>query len=66
MNKPSSTITAAAAAGMITGLLLIALAAIFPEIYSRIQLYAGAEAHLTGAIMVIIGYLKKENVLPLK
>lgn len=63
MNRPSSTITAAGISGTITGLLLITLAAFNPELYSRIQLYPGAEAHLTAAIMIAFGYFKKENVL---
>lgn len=63
MNRPSSTITAAGISGTITGLLLIALAATSPELYERIQLYPGAEAHLTAAVMIVVGYFKKENVL---
>ncbi len=63
MNRPSSTITAAGISGTITGLMLIALAAASPELYLRIQLYPGAEAHLTAAVMIVVGYFKKENVL---
>lgn len=63
MNRPSSTITAAGISGTITGLMLIGLAAFSPEMYSRIQLYPGAEAHLTAAVMIVFGYFKKESVL---
>jgi len=65
MNRPSSTITAAGISGTITGLLLIALAVASPEMYGRVQMYPGAEAHLCAAVMVIFGYFKKERVLPI-
>ena len=64
MNRPSSTISAAGISGTITGIALIVLAAVSPEMYSRIQLYPGAEAHMCAAVMFAIGYFKKENVLP--
>lgn len=64
MNRPSSTITAAGVSGTAVGLSLIALAVISPEMYQRVQLYPGAEAHLTAAVMIAVGYFKKENVLP--
>ena len=66
MNRPSSTITAAGVSGTLVGLILIVLAAFWPEIYQRVQLYPGAEAHLTAAVMIAVGYFKKENVLPLR
>jgi len=66
MNAPSSTITAAALSGAAAGVALIILAIAAPEIYLKLQLYPGAEAHLTTLIMAAVGYFKKENVLPLK
>lgn len=66
MNRPSSTITAAGVSGTLVGLSLIVLAAVSPEMYQRVQLYPGAEAHLTAAVMIAAGYFKKENVLPLR
>ncbi len=66
MNKPSSTITAAAISGAAAGVVFIALAVLAPDIYLRLQVYPGAEAHLTTLIMAAVGYWKKENVLPLR
>ena len=66
MNRPSSTITAAGIAGAIAGLAILALALSSPEMYQRLRAYPGAEAHLATAVMFLIGYFKKENVLPLK
>ena len=66
MNRPSSTITTAAIAGAIVGVLFILLAAIAPEVYSRVAMYPGAEAHLTTLAIFAAGYFKKENVLPVK
>ncbi len=63
MNQPSSTITTAGLAGAIAGGVFILLAMFDPTLYARIQLYPGAEAHLTTIIMFVAGYLKKENVL---
>ena len=64
MNQPSSTITTAGLAGAITGLIFIFLAIASPEAYLRIQVYPGAEAHLTTVIMFLAGYWKREKVLP--
>ena len=64
MNKPSSTITAAAIYGFIAAAALTAVAVIWPEYYNRIP--AGFEGHLVIGIGAIAGYFKKENVLPLK
>ena len=41
----------------------LALALFAPEVYLRLQVYPGAEAHITTLIMAGIGYMKKENVL---
>ena len=43
---------------------MILLALLWPEGYSRIQVYPGAEAHLTTLVMLAAGYFKKVNVLP--
>lgn len=64
MNKPSSTITAAAVYGFIAATMLTICAVAWPEYYDRIP--AGFEGHLVIGIGVIAGYFKKENVLPLK
>ena len=66
MNQPSSTISAAVVGGTIAGLLIGATAIWFPEQYENIRLYPGFEAHLATAIGGIIGYFKKENVLPVR
>ncbi len=63
MNAPSSTITAAALAGAAVGVGLIVLAITSPEVYLKLQLYPGAEAHLTTLVIALVGYFKKENVL---
>lgn len=65
MNQPSSTITTAALAGAVSGVVFILLAMFAPDVYARVQLYPGSEAHMTTIIMFIAGYVKKENVLPL-
>ena len=66
MNAPSSTITSAALSGAAVGVALIILAMASPDIYMKLQLYPGAEAHLTTLVMALVGYFKKENVLPLR
>jgi len=70
MNKPSSTISAAGIAGVISGMLFMFTAMFMPELYGRLSLYPGAEAQVANAItllvMFVAGYMKKENVLPLK
>ena len=70
MNKPSSTIQAAGIAGAISGMFFMMLAMFFPDVYSRTNAYPGAEAQVANAItlvvMIIAGYVKKENVLQAK
>ena len=52
--------------GAAVGVALIVLAMVSPDIYMKLQLYPGAEAHMTTLVMALVGYFKKENVLPLK
>ncbi len=61
MNKPSSTITAATLAGM--GMAVVwELVVTFTDIELSAGLIAGSVALVSG----LVGYYKKENVLPLK
>ena len=61
MNKPSSTITAAALAGM--GMTVVwGLLSSFTEIQADPMLISGSVAFVSA----LVGYFKKENVLPLK
>ncbi len=64
MNKPSSTIQAAAIAGGIASLAFGFFALFAPELYSRVP--PGMEAGSAVLIGVAIGYFKKENVLNVK
>lgn len=64
MNKPSSTITAAAVYGFIAATALTVLAVFLPEYYDRIP--AGFEGHLVIGIGAVAGYFKKEKVLNVK
>jgi len=64
MNKPSSTITAAAVYGFIAASMLTICAVVWPEYYARIP--AGFEGHLVIGIGTVAGYFKKETVLDLK
>ena len=64
MNRPSSTITAAAIAGGIASLAFGFFSILGPELYSRVP--PGMEAGTAVLIGVGIGYLKKENVLNVK
>ena len=60
MNKPSSTIQAAAIGGAISAVLLGTVAVFYPEEYALIP--PGYEAGVAVLIGAIIGYFKKENV----
>lgn len=61
MNKPSSTIQAAAISGGIASLAFGLFAVFAPELYSRVP--PGMEAGTAVLIGVAIGYFKKENVI---
>jgi hypothetical protein len=64
MNKPSSTIQAAAISGGIASLAFGFFAILAPELYARVP--PGMEAGTAVLIGVAIGYFKKENVLNVK
>ena len=61
MNKPSSTITAAALAGM-----GMSVAWELVATFTDIELSAGMVAASVTFVIAAVGYFKKENVLPLK
>jgi hypothetical protein len=61
MNKPSSTITAAAISGAIAAVAFGVLSVFGPEYYARVP--AGMEAGVSVLVAVAFGYFKKENVL---
>ncbi len=63
MNRPSSTITAAGIAGFITASLLLAVKIFWPAVY--VQIPPDYQGYLIVAVTMVIGYFKKENVLPL-
>ena len=64
MKQPSSTITATAIAGFLAATLLLLIKINWPDIYAQIP--DTYRAHLVVAFACVIGYFKKENVLPLK
>ena len=64
MNKPSSTIQAAAISGGIASLLFGLFAVFLPEYYVRVP--PGMEAGTAVLIGIAVGYFKKENVLNVK
>jgi len=61
MNKPSSTIQAAAISGGLASLAFGMFAIFAPELYDRVP--PGMEAGTAVLIGVAIGYFKKEKVL---
>ena len=64
MNKPSSTITATGIAGFLAATLLLGVKIAWPDIYDQIP--DSYRTHLVVGFAVLVGYFKKENVLPLK
>ena len=64
MNKPSSTIQAAAISGGLASLAFGMFAIFAPELYARVP--PGMEAGTAVLIDVVIGWRKKENVLPIQ
>jgi len=61
MNKPSSTIQAAAISGALAAVAFGFFAVFAPEMHSRVP--PGMEAGTAVLIGVLIGWRKKENVL---
>lgn len=61
MSRPSSTIQAAGIAGFLASSLLLAVKLIWPDIY--VQIPPEYQGYLVTAIVTVIGYKKKENVL---
>ena len=64
MNRPSSTITAAALGGGLAAFAFGVFAIFDPSHYELVP--AGMEAGSAVLIASVVGYLKKENVLPLR
>lgn len=61
MNKPSSTIQAAAISGFIVATILLIIKAKAPAFYLMIP--PDYQAHLVLAVAAVVGYFKKENVI---
>ena len=61
MNKPSSTITAATLAATAVTLIWMLV-----DNFTALSVSAGVVSGSTAFVAALFGYLKKENVLPLK
>lgn len=64
LTKPSSTIQAAGIAGFLASTFLLTIKIMWPDIY--VQIPAEYQGYLVTFIIIMIGYFKKENVLPVK
>ena len=64
MNRPSSTITFAAIGGAVAAVLFGLFAIVAPAQYALVP--PGMEAGVAVLVAFVVGYKKKENVLPLK
>ncbi len=63
MNKPSSTIQATGIAAFVASTALLIVKIVWPEIYTQIP--PEYQGYLVGVIATVIGYKKKESVLPI-
>ena len=64
MNRPSSTITAAALGGGLAAVVFGVMSIFAPEYYALVP--AGMEAGTAVVIGSVVGYFKRENVLNVK
>jgi hypothetical protein len=64
MNRPSSTITAAALSGGLAALLFGLLSIFFPDQYQQVP--AGMESGTAVLISSVVGYFKRERILDVR